>query len=78
MKHRTPTRYESVTVESIITSVVSLLYIPTKNICSKNKINSGYIHWQRHFTSTSLKQDYIPENNCGLEGRNIRIKVKEE
>ena len=35
-------------VGSTIKSAVSLLYIPNKNICSKNKMNSGFIHWQGH------------------------------
>lgn len=34
-------------VKITIKSVVSLLYILNKDICSKNKINSGYIYWQR-------------------------------
>ena len=37
-------------VESSIKSAVSLLYIPNKDICSKSKVNSDYIHWQIHLS----------------------------
>lgn len=56
IKHRAPSRYENVIVEITITSVVFLLYISNKSICSKSVVKFGFTHWQRYPKWTTFEQ----------------------